>query len=286
MSPVVAVVSMGKTGSNTAVETLQHHLRSGTPLLHLHSTNALAARRRAEAAERAGAVPSRPVRDAVRLSDLLADGNRPDLRIVSCVREPLGRHLSAAFQNIHRLLNGYRDHPGHGAAAVLLEREASYQDVLCHTDAASVLDLLRSLWRDFHDVDGWEWVGQHLERPFAVTVRNRPFPKGLGFGRYEADNDGPRAVIIRLEDMSRHLPDAVRWLCDDVLDQDVDIDIVNANRSGEKAYVGLYQFARRHLGPSDDLIGQYLETDFVHHFWTEAERADMWARWRATRDTL
>lgn len=182
----------------------------------------------------------------------------PDLRldVVTLVREPVRREVSEFFQYVEALHPELLDEDGRlktqRAARVLQARFMFYNESNNYT---------------------CRWFDMEIKELFGLDVFAYPFDHEQGYTLIEEGN--VRLLILRLEDLDQTLNPGLRKLVG----------------PGYKDWEG-----RANVGAKKDRGGQYKElvsnfrlrrpiaekvygTTYARHFYTEAERDDLTARW-------
>jgi hypothetical protein len=241
----VLIFQMGKVGSKsvqTLLESLQgltvHHLH------HLHPSTIDAVR---ESCRRAG----KPVPPHLRNSELVRarfiDPRRP-VRVITMVREPVARNVSAYFQNLDLF---------HGA----------------EPPAAADLDLVvrRFLEQYPHDVP-LTWFDLQMGPALDLDVYQTPFPHEAGWTVLE--HEWARVLVLRCEEDDQRKAEAIgRFLGMEGL------RLRPENVGAAKAYGDLYQRVRRVLRLPADLIDRMYQSRYARHFYAPAEIEGFRSRW-------
>lgn len=233
------VFTMGKVASTTITAGLQG---AGVPCDDIHSLDRgylwpLVARRLAQ-----GRRPPPHARHALWHHRRLA---RPDPArlIITLVRDPIARNLSAFFQTLplarikdpdpDALLAQFRDHYPHGTPA--------------------------------------SWFQREMAQSLGIDVYARPFPRARLFHYRPRDH----LVIFRTD-----CPDPVKAA---VLSQLLgrDITLTRANVGASKHYHALYAAVQARAQFAPAFCAPFYRSLYVRHFWTPRERQALLARWVA-----
>ncbi len=175
-------------------------------------------------------------------------------RIVTLVRDPVARNVSAFFQTFD-LEASYGGGQVGGARAADVEKL---------TDAF----LNQFEWHD----EPLTWLDNELGSVFGVDVYASPFPHGRGHETYE--NESARVLLLRLEDLRETAPRAfAEWLG---LESFVPVE---SNVGGAKHYSDAYrEFADGVKLPQSYLDRMY-ESRYARHFYSHEEIEAFRARW-------
>lgn len=235
---------MGKVGSSTIYRNLRAQL--SLPVFHTHTLN----RRRLDV------MMSRepdPARREIRFNGPLsalehlngADRAGEPVRVITGVREPVGRNISAYFEN--------------------LGPKSSW----------SVQQLMDDFLQNYHHNTPLEWFDLELREVFDVDVYAEPFDTARGWNVLETD--GVEVLIIRMENLNQVLKEDV--IQDFLGMPDVRFD-GSFNRAEDKPYADVYGRFRKTIDLPDDYLAAMLDSSYCRHFYSDAERAGLYKRWR------
>ena len=251
----VAIYQMGKTGSNTIVDYLAA-VGADTPIYHVHSmTPGGFTYIRARSRRRGRARPGRNYWEGVFLRRKLRRTARsaPPWHVVSSIREPVARNLSAFFQSL---------------------------DVWCpefsevHAADRDPFSTLMTAFMDRYPHDRvLHWFDNEMRESLGIDVFATPFPHSTGWQILE----GPaaRLLLIRLENVTDCLPDAVASFLPHLARGSV----AAANTANGKPYARTYDRFRSSLVLPDDYLSRMYDSTYATHFYTEDERNAFRARW-------
>lgn len=199
-----------------------------------------------------------------RLNEATERGVRHD--VVTLVRDPVARNVSAFFQNLLLFFNF--DH----------ERELQTRPV------AEVAADMRRLYLDhyvqgqpriLHDGDPLTWLDDELKAVFGIDVYSVPFPKSEGFRLYESAE--ARVLLLRVEDLKRSAAPAFKAFLD--LD---DFTLPRSNAAQDKDYAALYAAFLEGISFPADYLERMYGSKMARHFYTADELARFRAQWRTS----
>lgn len=252
----VLILQMGKVGSRTVVESLRTS-RIGRPVYHVHrlSDRGLDWKRRRRTPER-----PRPGRNywaslyLRRRIESAAPGTRWD--VVTLVRDPIARNVSAFFHAIDRWYPEFRREGVGDVGAREVERLAGV-----------------FLERYPHSFPG-DWFRDELETFFGVDVFARGFPTSAGYAVYR-DLGSLNLLILRTEDLDQCLESAMAaWL------KAVPIPVRRANEGTKRTDGRIYRtFLSRVRFPSR-YVEQMYTSRYAQHFYTNRELEAFRRRWQ------
>ena len=232
LQPPVFVYQMGKVGSTSIYESLRDQY-SGE-VLHSHCFG------------------TKNDEAAVHKLYRLHRRERLPVKIISPIRDPISRNVSAMFQNFE-LITGQKFRNYTGTVEELMEP---------------------FLQRTYHILPHI-WFDENLLTNFGIDVYATPFPDS-GFARYQK---GPVEVLVLRHD----LPNPIKQkLIGDFTGQP-DFSLRSTNVSSTKAYAETYAAFKRNKLPSH-YVNRMLDSKYARHFygnqleelrqyWTRADSA-------------
>lgn len=228
-APPVLIYQYGKVGSSSLYDSLEP-MWPGV-VVHAHSLT----ERENEPAEIALA------RDVLR-------EKKERVFIISAVREPIGRNISAFFQNF--------------------ERETGIPENRSHT--VPIHRLISTFLHSFPHELPLTWFDQHLKGPTGIDIFDYEFPK-LGI---QIIREGNIDLLLMLSE----IPD---WLKEIAVKRLLNLDdfrIRSANVSTQKPYAGTYRkFLQNFIAP-DWYLEKMYGSRLFQHFYSQ-HQADLTALW-------
>lgn len=240
----MVVHQMGKVGSTAVFKALRNVEGVRVLFTHLLQRDVLAryvGRKRGEGV----ALPDH-VREARELWRLIRTTDRP-IDVVTSVRDPIARNVSAMFQNLPLELAG-------------------------EPTTEKVRALIRRFLHSYpHSLPTW-WIQQHVEEALGVPVFDGSFDRErkeqfVEHGRF-------RVLALRAEDCQA---DRARSICERL---GIDgLRLQRANVGTEKAYGAMYRAFVREFEPPEWLIEKCYRSEMCRHFYSEEEIARFRSRW-------
>jgi hypothetical protein len=243
----VLVLQMGKVGSST----LFHCIRDlpGIRAYHLHQLNGGTLRRHIESQKALhGTIPEHAKTSVYVLENIVHAGN--PLNIVTSVREPMARNISAFFQNIgnFRLESAVR--------------------------SGAIDDLIRTFLEKYSHHIPVKWFDRQLREPLGFNVYKHPLTFERG---YEILEDGRiRLLIVRSEDDDLK---KIRGLAD-FLDLAELPQLSRYNVGASKEYGEAYRLFKEKFQPPPALLDYLYKSQYANHFYTASEIEAFYAYWR------
>lgn len=241
----ILIFQMGKVGSSSIKESLRARLGSSVPLYQVHALMDLDAMEQ-KARRSDGYTPDPPdeiawYRHVERF--VKASGNKKFL-LVSMVRDPVARNISAYFQDLHKFLPD------------ALERHARSQ--------LRIADLCADFFQRMDHAYCLEWFDRQM-LPFSqIDVYAAPFPKHVGYQIYTRGNF--KLLVLRVQDLDAQIAAAMQEFFNIP-----NFKLVSTNRSAAKPYAALYrEFLAEIIVPSAYLDAMY-HSKFARHFFSSQE---------------
>ncbi len=244
----VLVHTMGKVGSSSITAMLASSQRFEPIQIHMlraDKIEALEAKHRARGLE----VPQH-LRDARRVLDEILPGTGR-VRIVSLVRDPVARNLSAYFQNLDIWKLGWQ--PG-----------------------ADVTPYIASFFTEYPHHVPLVWFDRQLKATLGLDVFSVPFD--FHRERLILRTDRYELIVLRCE-----LPDPrKKELLEEFLGE-TGLPLGRANEAHKKSYAAAYKEVLAAIELPTDYLDRQYDSPCARHFYTEVERASFRRRWRRRR---
>lgn len=238
---------MGKVGSSSVMRSLVSH--GVRPVFHVHRLNPV----HREKLRQEGITESRAYEmEAVEIYRHVIQKQHP-AKIISLVRDPVGRNVSAFFQNMDAL-------PGLTRAGGLREP-----------------DKLRALFLDaYPHAVPLEWFDIEMRQTLGIDVYAQPFPKEQG---HTVRRRGPFEVLI----LRAELPDPAKA---GAIQQFLGVDafeITRENVTAKKDYAAVYEVFKKDLVLPAAYLDRMYGAQYTRHFYTPEEIGRMRSRWSASK---
>jgi len=244
--PPLLVLQMGKVGSSSIVNAL---IRSDRwHIVHIHHMNE----------KRVGTIWRRNIeRGQEHPPNLMASRALLDwlptysekIEIVSAVRDPMARNLSAFYENAGNFLT-----------------------IRKNNISESPQETAQIFLKKYRHANALDWFDANLKKTFGLDVYKKPFNHTAN--RLVMQNKRGRLIILRAEDsdeskiknISRHLN-----LSNVTLERD--------NDATQKFYADHYKQVKSLITVPEGLLDQIYGSRLARHFYTENELADFRKKW-------
>ncbi|SHM59244.1 putative capsular polysaccharide synthesis family protein [Gracilibacillus kekensis] len=168
------------------------------------------------------------------------------IKIISIVREPIGRNIGMFFQGIH---------------FPIFEINRTYNN---RSENAINFSILNQMFLDkFNHRFGVDWFDNEFKQTIGVDVYKYPFNKSKGFEiittkQYEI-------MIIKMEKINE-----LEVEINNFLDRD-SFKLNKVNSGYNKWYSDLYSRFKSEFNPSEEYINELYDSDYMRHFYTNDE---------------
>jgi len=241
----IVVYQMGKVGSISVYESLKAS-GVGVPIYHVHYLT------------RDGIEGITPGHEAAHLLRNQIDRgfSGKKWRIVSSVREPIARNISAFFQNIDKWYPNFNDH--------------------CEIGSVGVEELIKLFLEKYPHDTPLTWFDSEMKSVFGIDVFAYDFPKSEGYKIYRVEHAD--LLLMRLEDMNERIGEAFKEF--------LDIDrfaLLDANVSSEKEYRSVYQEFVDSVILPDTYVERMYNSKYARHFYSDEELNRFKRKWTALK---
>ena len=244
--PLIIVYQMGKVGSRSVVDSLR--MSGVKPVFHVHRMVPSNIERVKNGFLKRN-VPPLDERTGRMLYNKISKEKRK-AKIITLVRDPLSRNISAFFENLHVYIG------------------------LNHKDTDYPLKKLIDIFiKEYNHEVPLQWFDLELKKATGINVYNYPFPKHKGYITIEKNNI--ELLIVKLE-----IPDDLKQkVIADFLNLD-QFRLVSQNLGKDKTYSNTYQQFKQSISLSHDYINEMLSSKFATHFYSDKDIDELWGRWR------
>jgi hypothetical protein len=172
--------------------------------------------------------------------------NRWNWNIITLVRDPIARNISAFFQTLFLVYD---------------------QKTL---DYGKLADLFLA---EFDHETPLVWFGREIQGVFGIDVLASPFPRSDGYKIYEGE--GCRLLLIRLENLDSCAPKAI----EEFLGIE-NFKIMKTNVGTQKAYSQQYHKFLKHIKLPGSYIDRMYNSKYARHFYSGDEIEAMIKKWQ------
>ena len=245
----VLVYQMGKVASKTIYATLQR-LPDIQPF-HIHTLNPVNMDRRKTRNNGLNARQPEHINFQLWRSiyQRLILEYENQIKIITLIREPVGRNISAFFQGLDmrtRIMAAHKRIP--------------------------MSQLIDKFQNHFPHVRPLVWFDKELLEVTGINVYEHTFPKEQGYQRIMTEKFD--LLILRHD-----LPDNLKARCLGDFLSGNDIRIVPANLSDKKIYRDCYLEFQRTINLSTEYVSQMLDSRYARHFFTDEELESLKLKW-------
>jgi hypothetical protein len=250
------IYQMGKVGSATVHETLLN-AKLHNPVYHIHFLSHEDIR----SAERFFLSLKTPIisghlRRSKILRQIIDNNSGVEWKIITLVREPIGRDISDLFQTIDR-----------------------YHPELVDNGKIKTNQTIGLLLKNFINYDQntnytCTWFDKELNDVFDIDVYAYNFNMEKGYTVLSGKRN-IEVLILRLEDLNRNLENALA----EFLDLKNPVKILKSNVGREKQYSEAYRDVLTSIRIPESVCTKIYSTKYATHFYSEKMRQEFAMRW-------
>jgi hypothetical protein len=242
--PPILVYQMGKVGSSSVKESLW---AQALPVFHVHRMNPVNIQRVHREYLENDETPPNDRKGKMLYNSIVRKGRRA--KFISLVREPVGRNISAFFENFKRFV-GVK----YAQTDFTIERlAATFIDAYRHT--------VPLMWFD------WE-----VKSVLGIDIYQHPFSQERGWLVVEKGNFELLVIKLEIEDSRKESAIA------DFLGLD-EFKLVRANVAREKKYAKMYQDFLRVVKLPKAYIEIMCSAEYTRHFYSDSEIESIRSKW-------
>lgn len=241
----IIIYQMGKVGSSSIKESLKA-LGMGVAIYHVHHLDRDPLKRsEGTNVTKNKPVPPEPVWATRYIGKLIREyGGNHKWKIVTLVRDPVARNISAFFQTIHLSFSEFDQQVIEGTLNV---------DRLIET-------FLNSYNHDYPIT----WFDQEMKPVFGIDVYNSEFPKTIGYKIYKGDH--AEVLLIRAEDMDKCSPAAFREFLN--IEK---FGMITVNVGSQKQYSQIYRQFIDRINLPESYFDRMYSSKYAKHFYSHTE---------------
>ena len=264
----ILVLQMGKVGSKSVQAGLDA-LELSRPIYHAHflsreRTRETEIKRRKHFRTDRHTYLMRPWLNQFLLNRFERRGSDERWKIVTLTREPVGRNISAFFQNL-RVDRGDAD----GKYSI----SSDYYDIQpTRVSVAHPQQLAKLFFSHAPHDSAMKFFDREIRDIFGVDVIGEGFPIDKGFGIYEGE--GVDVLVLKLERLEEVASEAINRFLDIE-----NFELINRNVASDKVYAPLYDAFREQAVISNEYIDEQYSSRYMTTFYSDAEIAEFRNRW-------
>ena len=186
--------------------------------------------------------------------------SRRPLKIISLVREPVSRNVSAYFQELDSRIK------------ILFPAK---------NDRFKTKNYINVVEEDFYNIGAHDtplkWFDDEIKRAFGIDAFAHEFDRESGYTIIREKNI--ELMILKLEKLNG-LEKKVSEFCGER------ISLKNENESGNKWYHSIYRDFKHNFQPRTEYINSLYDSKFMAHFYTDEEIAGFRKKWNKSKADL
>jgi hypothetical protein len=244
ISNPVLIYQMGKVASSSIYKSLK--LYSDLDVFHVHRLNPENIKRVRNEYIRCGKIPLNEKKGLYLYEKLFSPGSESNkVKIISLVREPIGRNISAFFQTPY-----------------LYGNHQSYDTNM----------LISKFIENYHHNSCLEWFDVEMKNVVGIDVYQHSFPADKGF--LVIENNFCSLLILKCE-----MEDSKKEICiSDFLGLD-SFRLIKVNVASSKRYASAYRDFVNSISLPEPYVQEMLNSKYSKHFYSDEERLSLSERW-------
>jgi hypothetical protein len=267
--PPLLVYQMGKVGSSSVTRSLRT-AKIGRSVYHIHFLEPLlideyeAKRKAYLSTKREGSL--RHIWQYQHLLKEIKEGwNGKRWKIVTLIRDPIARNLSAFFEHIE-LLPSPPDSPRvKRLKSIEYEYEVTVRD-------NNIDELISIFFEKFPHESPFTYFDREFKGVLGVDLFASEFPKSIGYKCYRESKFD--ILLIRLENLNTCFAEALR----EFLGVER-MALVEANVSADKEYSDIYRMFKDSIHLPESYLDKMYSSRFSRHFYTDEELEQFKRSW-------
>lgn len=253
LSPYILIYQMGKVGSSSIYTSLKE---KGVPkVFHLHRMNPEANERMKRTFLENNLVNQLHTEQHFEAIYKKAIQRKKKVKIITLVREPISRNISAFFENLP-----YKS------------------DSSAYVNGVNIPELAERFMNEYPHNVPIDWFDHEMKVVTGIDVFSKEFDYSEKFQRYQNKNIQVLLMRTDLEDQ-RKASLIKRFL------KIKDLQIARSNVAEKKDYGKVYEMFKRQICLPESYIDNMLQSKYATHFYSSKEIELIRKKWLRTHDT-
>lgn len=256
INPPILVYQMGKVGSMTIVRSLEA-AKLSNPIHHVHCLSDAGIKADREYyLDLQQRIPREIPFSKILRRQIEKYRARAHYKIITLVREQVGRQISDFFQNVETYWPNLIDEYG-------------------RVKVDDAIEFLRDIFMNYDESTDYasNWFDRELKAMFEIDVYSYPFSHDRGFTIVRKRNAD--VLILRIEDLDRNFEQAVG----EFLNPDGPIQLLKGNVGKEKKYAEEYAYVLANAVLPESVCARIYSSKYAKHFYTESMRNELIRKW-------
>ena len=247
---------MGKVGSSTVDNSLK---KSGinNKIYHIHflSKNGIESAQNYYNSINAG-LPRHLLRSKF-LRKKIFSNKEMKWKLITMVREPIGREISNIYQN-------------------MIDSNPDLIDKNGHINSNEVTRILETNFSDFDQENNFtcSWFDKELKQAIGLDIYTMSFDRDKGYSIYNIDNID--ILVVRIEDMDSFFDEAIKSF----LDLDYPVPMIRTNIGSNKTYSDAYKNTANNIFLSKETCEKIYKSKYVQHFYSQEMIDSFLVKWK------
>ncbi len=251
----ILIYQMGKVGSSTVDNSLKKSgINNRTYHIHFLSKNGIDNAAKYYTSINAG-LPRHLLRSMFLRKKILGSKG-VKWKLITLVREPIGREISNIYQNII------------DSNPELINKDGKI-------NSNEVTELLEENFLNFDQEKNFtcSWFDNELKRAIGFDIYAESFNKDKGYSIYNIDNID--ILVIRIEDMDSFFDEAIK----DFFGWNKSVPMIRANIGDKKTYSGAYKKTTSNIFLAKETCEKIYNSKYVKHFYSQKMIESFFVKW-------
>lgn len=251
----VLVYQMGKVGSSTIEMSLK---KSGfkNAVYHIHFLSDEGLKSAYEYYKNMGSGIPVHLQRSICLSNKISKSSSVRWKVVTIIREPVGREVSNVFQNLN------------DTNPETINKKSSY-------DVDRISRIVNGVLEGFNEDTNFtcKWIDNEINKTLNIDLFDREFDVDKGYSIINENNIS--LLVLRLEDMSDNFSEAMTKFFGD----SEKIEMHNTNIGDSKNYSEAYSEIRKDIKLPSALCKKIYGSKYVKKFYNDKQIAEFITKW-------
>jgi len=240
-NPPVIILNPGKVGSASVYYTLKRQLSYNVFHIHYLSEKGIEESKRLHLSSDRKSLPLHLIVSQLLRKKLKSYNGK--VNIITIVREPISREISAYFQNTEFF-------------------KSTIENKRLEVDVNKTIEILNKIFdKDIcHNLK--HWFDQEIKSEFDVDVFSEPFNENDGYNIYR--NNKCNLLLLKMETMNKVFPTAIK----EFLNLEKPIPLIESNIGEDKFYADSYKLIKKQFRLEKEIINKIIESNYFQFFYS------------------
>lgn len=244
--PPIIILTPGKVGSSSIYYTLKRKLKNLVFHIHNISEKGIKKSSKEHLESDRKSLPLHLIVAGLLQKKLSHYDDR--IYIITIVREPVSREISAFYQNTEFY-------------------KSTVEKTNLEIDTNASLNILKEIFKKNITRHLENWFQSEIYQEFGIDVFEKPFNTTKGYEIFHSDR--ATLLLLKMETMNQVFASAIKEL----LGTENDIVLENANIAENKHYAASYAEAKKSFRLSKAQLDEIIQSKYFQHFYLDKEQS-------------